>query len=67
MLVCYVQAYLKGSQKSLVDDLERAKRQGYVLGVKLVSGRGAGTLSSPGYRRVPNMSTSMAQLLPMIG
>ena len=32
------QAYLKQTRKNLVDDLERAKRQGYVLGVKLVRG-----------------------------
>ena len=31
-----LQAYLKDSFKSVADDLERAKRQGYVLGVKLV-------------------------------
>ncbi|KAF5842605.1 FAD-linked oxidoreductase-like protein [Dunaliella salina] len=32
------QAYLKGSQKCLAEDLERAKRQGYTLGAKLVRG-----------------------------
>lgn len=32
------QAYLKHARKQLIDDLERAKRQGYVLGAKLVRG-----------------------------